>query len=69
MRTIRPATTDAFVKVDVAIGFLRSARTLLESADCPQALEKVRAAIKSAEGARRHVQHRESRAALAKLEA
>ncbi len=69
MRTIRPATPADFTKVDVALGYLHAARKLLKEADCPQALDKVRLAIKSAEGARRHVSTRLNRPAFDKLEA
>ena len=47
--------------VALAISHLKAARTALREADCPRTLAKVRAAIKSADGARRHADHRTAR--------
>jgi hypothetical protein len=44
--------------VDEAIRLLHVARAYLIRAKCPQTLRKVRSAIKSAEGARRHIERR-----------
>lgn len=44
-----------------AIEHLRSARDLLVTADAPRAADKVRAALKSAEGALRHAHGRQYR--------
>lgn len=46
-----------------AIYHLRAARDLLIEAECPRTLERVRGALKSADGARRHVEALEDRAA------
>ena len=64
MQHIRPASTDTRANVRAALKHLRIARELLRKADCPRALEKTRAAIKSADGADRHVTHRGMRTAL-----
>lgn len=57
-RTIKPATWDQAANVEMALADLRSARARLKAADCPQAARKVRSALKSADGALRHVRHR-----------
>jgi hypothetical protein len=44
-----------------AISALREARELLERAGATRAVERVRAALKSADGARRHAELREDR--------
>jgi hypothetical protein len=64
MGHIRPARTDTRANVRAALRHLRIARDLLRKADCPRALEKTRAAIKSADGADRHASHRSMRTAL-----
>jgi len=61
MRPIRPIAIDTRSNVQAALRHLRIARDLLNKADCPRALEKTRAAIRSADGADRHVQHRGAR--------
>lgn len=48
--------------------FLRAARDLLVAAKHPRAADKVRRALKSAEGAERHGDHMRSRAALENIE-
>lgn len=55
---LRPATANDVAEVRYAVSLLREARDLLVSADCPQAARKVRRALKSAEGAERHVLRR-----------
>lgn len=47
-------TGDPAVMVQNAIGKLREARSLLKAAGATRAVEKVRSALKSAEGAERH---------------
>lgn len=47
------------VRIDEAIKMLRAARDLLREVDAPKAVVKVRLALKSAEGARRHVYRRQ----------
>jgi hypothetical protein len=47
------------VRIDEAIHLLRKVRELLRAVDAPKTIVKVRLAIKSAEGARRHVYRRQ----------
>jgi len=60
-RDIRPATDDQAIHLANAIKLLRKARGWLTAADCPKAMEALQAAIKSAEGAQRHMRHRRRR--------
>lgn len=62
MATIKPATLRDVQSVQRATELLREARDLLKSAGAGQSVEKVRSAIKSAEGAERHVARRYSQA-------
>jgi hypothetical protein len=55
---IRPATKVDRARVSVALQFLANALEFLKDAHCPKAAEKVRRAIKSAEGAERHISTR-----------
>ena len=57
-RGIRPATERQSIALQIAIERLRDARDHAMHADCPLTLKKVRAALKSAEGARRHMARR-----------
>lgn len=57
-RPLRTATPLDLTKVDVAIAYLQNARTLLTEANAPMALAKVRKALSSAYGARRHAERR-----------
>lgn len=59
---MRDASSATKSNVALAISHLKAERTALREADCPRTLAKVRAAIKSADGARRHVDHRAARA-------
>lgn len=61
MRLIRPIAIDTRSNMQAALRHLHIARDLLNKADCPRALEKTRAAIRSADGADCHVQHRGAR--------
>lgn len=56
---LRPATAETVRIVDDVIWHLREARRLLAIADCPQTMKRVRVAIASAKGARRHAERRE----------
>ena len=60
---IKPATPKQAEKLQLAVDYLRHARNMLSDADCPQALDTARRALKSAEGAQRHMlrrlQHRD----------
>lgn len=57
-RAIRPASPSAGPAVAAAIGHLKQARDLLTTAGADKAAARVRAALSSADGARRHVQRR-----------
>lgn len=60
-RPMRPAAHYRTAEsVSLAIGMLKTARAHLKNADCPQALKRVRLALASAYGARRHAHHREA---------
>ncbi len=61
MRTIRPATAIGLAQVGNALARLHQARRLLRDADCPRAVEAVSIAMKSVEGAQRHMRHRVAR--------
>lgn len=58
MRRIKPATARDKTAIADAIGALREARTLLRRAGADRACKAAARALKSAEGARRHVHHR-----------
>lgn len=58
MRTIRPATANDAATVASATDKLREARDLLRLAGAPRAAKAVATALKSAHGARRHLDHR-----------
>jgi len=60
-RDMRPATNDQAVHLANALELLRKARGWLTAADCPKAMGALQAAIKSAEGAQRHMRHRRRR--------
>jgi hypothetical protein len=57
-RPMKPARFDTVDHVDRAIEHLIQARDFLKGADAPQALERVRLALSSAYGARRHAERR-----------
>lgn len=58
MRKLRPATPRHGRRLLDAEMYLHEARKCLIDADCPGTLKKVRSAIKSAEGAKRHMERR-----------
>lgn len=58
MRSIKPAAPADRVAVRTAIDHLRCARHLLASSGAPRAAAAVRKALRSAEGAARHIDHR-----------
>ena len=60
-RDIRPATDDQAIHPANAIKLLKKARGWMTAADCPRAMEALQAALKSAEGAQRHMRHRRRR--------
>jgi hypothetical protein len=62
MRVLRPATTADVDRVRVAVLRLREAHRLLSDASAGKAAAAVRGAIKSAEGASRHVERRAQQA-------
>jgi len=55
---MRPGTQAQATDVQLAINYLKLARECLRRADSPKALEAVRRALKSTEGAQRHVERR-----------
>lgn len=57
-RQLRPATADQRARVTAVLIRLRAAREDAKAAGCPQLLDAIRHALKSADGARRHVQRR-----------
>jgi hypothetical protein len=57
-RSIKPATNDNAICLANAIKALKGAREWMQAADCPKAMEALRDALKSAEGAQRHMRHR-----------
>lgn len=57
-RALKPADNSQPASLVIALHHLREARRFLAHADCPRSLARVRAALKSAEGARRHMQRR-----------
>lgn len=57
-RTLKPITASERREIDAAIVDLRRARDLLRQAGATQAAKYVARALKSAEGARRHADHR-----------
>lgn len=61
MKTLRPYMDGDDVKVRTAIINLRTARRLLREAGAARAAERVRLALRSADGALRHVERLESR--------
>jgi hypothetical protein len=65
MRTIKPANQDNAIQLDNAIAMMKKARTWMKGADSPKAMEALQAALKSAEGAKRHMRHRLNRTAAA----
>ena len=64
MSSLKPATAVDVRDVDRAIDYLRLARDLLKQAGADKAADKVRVALKSAEGASRHIQRRYDHADL-----
>ena len=62
----QPDGYDRYVKIDEAIRHLRNVRRCLVEAHAPRAAEKVRRAIRSAEGARRHAANDNARNGRAK---
>ena len=57
-RTIRPAKPDDGVHLEQVVLCLKVARHHARLAKCPATLRKIRSAIKSAEGAKRHMARR-----------
>ena len=60
-RVIRPAKRDNLICLENAINRVRDARGWARSADCPRATEAIRRALKSLDGAKRHMHHRLAR--------
>lgn len=57
-RALRTATEEHSAYLNHAVAFLRRARDCMAAADCPLAMKALRHALKSAEGAQRHMSHR-----------
>lgn len=57
-RPLNPASAADVTRVLDALEMLRAVRARLTAAECPAAVAKVASAIKSTEGALRHVQRR-----------
>lgn len=55
---IRPATGEQCIRARAAAFRLRAALEDAEAADCPKLILSIRRAIKSADGARRHIERR-----------
>ncbi len=62
-RKVRSATPRQSIDLDVVVARLRDARDYANRADCPATLKKIRSALKSAEGAQRHMARRLSEGA------
>lgn len=58
MTKLRPATERHLGALDIAIAALKTARLSCQQADCPSLQKKIHSAIKSAGGARRHLERR-----------
>jgi hypothetical protein len=57
-RRIRPATERQSIDLQIVVARLKDARDYAKRADCSGSLKKIRSALKSAEGAQRHMIHR-----------
>ena len=57
-RVLRPATAEAGVHLEEVARCLRAARRHERAAACPATLRKLQSALKSAEGAKRHLARR-----------
>ncbi|WP_428031527.1 hypothetical protein [Ancylobacter sp.] len=57
---LRPATSEQRSRAAAAAFRLRAALEDAEAADCPKLAQSIRRAIKSADGARRHIERRRS---------
>lgn len=60
MTKLKPATPDNAIQLDNALAALRKSLVWCKGADCPQTANAIRRAIKSAEGAKRHMYRRVS---------
>ncbi len=58
MSAIRPAKIRHQHHLNIAIERLKDARDLAIDSGCPRLAKKIRSALKSADGARRHLEHR-----------
>lgn len=55
---LRPATNYQRHDLARALSFLKLAREAAKDADCPSLVRKIRSSLKSADGARRHLDRR-----------
>lgn len=58
VRRVRPATMRQSIDLQLVIAQLKDARDHARRADCPSTTRKIRSALKSAEGAQRHMARR-----------
>ncbi|MDF2621786.1 MAG: hypothetical protein K0S00_4445 [Xanthobacteraceae bacterium] len=58
MAKLRPATNEQRIRAKAAEFRLRAALEDAEAADCPKLAHSIRSALKSADGARRHMERR-----------
>ncbi len=58
MAKLRPATNEQRIRAKAAEFRLRAALEDAEAADCPKLIQSIRSALKSADGARRHMERR-----------
>jgi predicted nucleic acid-binding Zn-ribbon protein len=61
-RRIRPATQRQSIDLQIVVARLKDAREYAKRSGCPSTLKKIRSALKSAEGAQRHMIRRLSAA-------
>lgn len=60
-RPLKPATAQQEIYLTMAVNLLRIARDHAERSGSPRAVAAIRRALKSAEGAQRHMRHRRRR--------
>lgn len=63
-RKLRHADLAMAVCLDSALDHLAEARSMLRAANCPMALERLEATLRSVRGARRHMERRVTRSAI-----
>jgi predicted nucleic acid-binding Zn-ribbon protein len=58
--SLQPGVPRTEIELYIALELLRNARERVRAANCPRTLQKIRSAIKSAEGAARHLRRRQA---------